>query len=129
MILNKGQNEVSLSFDSIQGAKTLCMDRIHNLFQSITSSAQLLSCVQLFATPWTAAFQASLSITNSWNLLKLVSIQLLMPSNHITLYYPPLLPSLFPSIRVFPMSWLFVSGGQITGASASASVHPMNIQD
>ena len=101
MILNKGENEVSLSFDSIQGAKTLCMDRIHNLFQSITSSAQLLSCVQLFATPWTAAFQASLSITNSWNVLKLVSIQLLMPSNHITLYYPPLLPSLFPSIRVF----------------------------
>ena len=75
MILNKGQNEVSLSFDSIQGAKTLCMDRIHNLFQSITSSAQLLSCVQLFATPWTAAFQASLSITNSWHLLKLMSHQ------------------------------------------------------
>ena len=65
MILNKGENEVSLPFDSTQGAKTLCMDRIHNLFQSITSSAQLLSCVQLFATPWTAACQASLSITNS----------------------------------------------------------------
>ena len=62
---------------------------------------QSLSHVWLFVTPWTAAFQASLSITNSWNLLKLVSIQLLMPSNHITLYYPPLLPSLFPSIRVF----------------------------
>ena len=78
------------------------MDGIHNLFQSITSSVQLLSCVQLFVTSWTAACQASLSITNSWSLLKLMSIQLLMPSNHITLYHPPLLlPSLFPSVKAF----------------------------
>ena len=66
------------------------------------SSVQLLSCVWLFATPWTAAHQASLSITNSQNLLKLVSIELVMPSNHLILCHPLLLlPSIFPSIRVF----------------------------
>ena len=61
-----------------------------------------VSCVQLFATPWTAACQASLSITKSWNLLKLMSIKLVMPSNHFILYCPfLLLPPIFPSIRVF----------------------------
>ena len=66
------------------------------------SSVQSLSCVQLFATPWTAACQASLSITNSWSLLKLISIELVMPSNHLILCCPLLLlPSIFPSIRVF----------------------------
>ena len=66
------------------------------------SSVQLLSRVQLFATPWTAACQASLSITNSWSLLKLISIELVMPSNHRILCHPLLLqPSIFPSIRVF----------------------------
>ena len=61
-----------------------------------------LSCVQLFATPWTAACQASLSITNSWSLLKLMSIELVMPSNHLILCHPLLLlPSIFPSNRVF----------------------------
>ena len=66
------------------------------------SSFQLLNHVQLFATPWTAAFQASLSITNFWSLLKLMFIQLVMPSNHLILCRPLLLlPSIFPSIRVF----------------------------
>jgi len=66
-------------------------------------SVQLLSSIQLFATPWTAAYQASLSIINSWSLLKLMSIELLMPSNYLILCRPLLLlPSLFPSIRVFP---------------------------
>ena len=66
------------------------------------SSVQSLSCVQLFATPWTAACQASLSITNSWSLLKLMSIELVMPSNHLILCHPLLLlPSIFTSIRVF----------------------------
>ena len=66
------------------------------------SSAQLLSCVQLFATPYTAAHQASLSITNSWSLLTFMSIETVMPSNHLTLYRPLLLlPSIIPSIRVF----------------------------
>ena len=65
------------------------------------SSVQSLSRVQLFATPWTAARQASLSITNSQSLLKLMSIKLVMPSNHIILCRPLLLlPSIFPSIRV-----------------------------
>ena len=65
-------------------------------------SVQLLSCVQLFATPWTAAHQASLSITNSWSLLKLMSIKLVMPSNHLILCHPLLLLlSVFPNIRVF----------------------------
>jgi len=66
------------------------------------SSVQSLSCVRLFVTLWTAARQASLSITKSWSLLKLVSIKLVMLSNHLTLYHPRLLPpSIFPSIRVF----------------------------
>ena len=65
-------------------------------------SVQLLSHVQLFETPWTAAHQASLSIINSQSLLKLMSIKLVMTSNHLILYHPLLLlPSIFPSIRVF----------------------------
>ena len=70
--------------------------------QRILSSVQSLSRVQLFATPWTAAQQASLSITNSRSLLKLMSIKSVMPSNHLILCRPLLLlPSIFPSIRVF----------------------------
>ena len=66
------------------------------------SSVQLFSCVQLFVTPWTAGCQASLSITNSQSLHKLMSIELVMPSNHLILCHPLLLlPSIFPSIRVF----------------------------
>ena len=69
---------------------------------TLLRSVQLLSCVRLFATPWTAAFQASLSITNSWSLLKLMSIESVMPSNHLILCHPLLLPlSIFPSIRIF----------------------------
>ena len=72
------------------------------LFKIRFSSVQSLSCVQLFATPWTAAHQASLSITNSQSLLKLMSIESVMPSNHLILCLPLLLqPSIFPSIRVF----------------------------
>ena len=58
-------------------------------------------CIQLFATPWTPTCQASLSITNSQSLLKLMSIKLVMPSSHLILCRPLLLPSIFPSIRVF----------------------------
>ena len=66
------------------------------------SSVQSLSCVQLFATPWTTAHQASLSITNSQSLLKLMSIELMIPSKHLILCHPLLLlPSILPSIRVF----------------------------
>ena len=76
------------------------------------SSVQLLSRVRLFVTPWTTARQASLSITNSWSLSKLISTELVMPSNHLILCRPLLLlPSIFPSIRVFsnesalPIRW------------------------
>ena len=66
------------------------------------SSVQLLSRVRLFVTPWTVALQASLSITSSWSLLKVISIASMMPSNHLILCYPLLLlPSIFPSIRIF----------------------------
>ena len=96
----------------------------------IISSVQSLSCVQLFATPWTTAHQASLSITNSWSLPKLMSIESVMPSNHLILCRPLLLlPSIFPSIRVFPVSQLSASGSQSIGVSASTSVLPMNTQD
>ena len=94
------------------------------------SSVQSFSRVWLFATPWIAAPQASLSITNSQILLKLMSIELVTLSNHLILCHPLLLlPSIFPSIRVFPMSQLFASGGQSIGVSASASVLPRNTQD
>ena len=93
------------------------------------SSVQSLSRVQLFETPWTATHQASLSITNSWSLLKLMSTKSVMPSNHLILCHTLLLlPSIFPSIRVFSNE-SFVSAGQSIGVSASASVLPMNIQD
>ena len=76
------------------------------------SSVQPLSCVLLFATAWIAARQASLSITNSWSLSKLMSIESVMPSSHLILCHPlPLLPPILPSIRVFsnestlPMRW------------------------
>ena len=69
---------------------------------SCASSVQLLSCVRLFVTPWTVTCQASLSITNSWSLLKPLSIESVMPSNHLILCCRLLLlPSIFPSIRVF----------------------------
>ena len=84
--------------------------------------------------PWTAAHQASLSITNSQSLLRLMSIESVMPSNHLMLCCPLLLPpSIFPSIRVFSNESVlhirWPSGGQSIGASALASVLPMDIQD
>ena len=88
---------------------------------------QSLSCVQL-CNPWIAACRASLS-TISPSLLRLMSIELVMLSNHLIFCCPLLLlPLIFPSIRGFPMSRPFASGGQSVGASASASVLPMNIQ-
>ena len=71
-------------------------------YSEIISSVQLLSCVRLFVTSRTAACQASLSIIKSWSLLRLMSIKSVMPSNHLILCHPLLLPpSIFPSIRVF----------------------------
>ena len=94
------------------------------------SSVQSLIRVQLFATPWTAAHQASLSVTNSWSLPRLSSIKLVMPFNHLMLCRPLLLlPSIFPSIGSFHMSQLFTSDGQSIGVSPSTSVLPMNTQN
>ena len=94
------------------------------------SSVQSLSRVRLFATPWTTAHQASLSITNSQRSLRLTSIESVMPSSHLILGHPLLLlPPIPPSIRVSSMSQLFPWGGQSIGVSALASVPPMNTQD
>ena len=95
-----------------------------SLGEMVVVVVQSLSLVQLFVTSWTAARQASLSITNSWSLLKLMSIKLVMLSNHLILCCPLLLPpSIFPSIRVFesvlpirwPMYWRF--SGSISPSS------------
>ena len=91
---------------------------------------QSLSRVRLFVTPRTAARQASLFFTVSLSLFKLMSIQSAMPSSNLILCRPLLLPPLiFPASGSFPMSQLFTSGGQSIGASASASVPLLNIQD
>ena len=97
--------------------------------ESDTTSVQSVSHVQLFATPWTAVHQASLSITNSPSLLKLMSIESVMPSSHLILCRP--LPSCLQSFQAsgsFPMSQFFASGSQSIGASALASVLPKTIQ-
>ena len=94
------------------------------------SSVQLLSRVWLFMTPWIALHQASLSITNSWSLLKLMIIELVMPSSQLVLCCPlPHPPSIFSSIRVFSKESVLTSGGQHIRVSASTSVLSMNIQD
>ena len=90
------------------------------------SSVQLLSHVLLFATPWTAVCQASLSITNSWSLLKLMSIESVMPSNHLILCRPLfLLPSIFPSIRVFSNDsvLILIQFSTLDTNSTNASLH------
>ena len=92
---------------------------------------QLLSCVWLFSAPQTVARQAALSFIISWSLLKLMSTESMMPliSNHLILCLPLLLCLQFsPASESFPMSQLFASGGQRIGATASATVLPMNIQ-
>ena len=94
------------------------------------SSVQSLSHFRLFATPWTTAHQVSLSITNSQSPPKTKSTGSMMPSTHLILCRPLLLlPTIFPSIRVFKVSQLFTSGGQSIGVSASTSVLPKNTQD
>ena len=93
------------------------------------SSGQLLSHVQLFATPWTAARWDSLSI-NNWSLHKLMSVELVMPSNHLILCYPLLLlPSIFPSIRVFSNESVLCIRWPKYWSLSLAPVLPMNIQD
>ena len=92
--------QVNLSMFLFRAGASTGLFQVYLLLQF--SSVQSLSHVQLFATPWTAALQASLSITHSRSLLKLMSIESVMPSNHLILCCPLLLPpSIFPSIRVF----------------------------
>ena len=95
------------------------------------NSVQSLSLVQLFVTPWTTVHQASLSITNSQNLLKLMSIESVVPSNHLILCRVPFSSRLqsFSASVSFPMTQFFTSGGQSIGASASVSVSLKIIQD
>ena len=96
------------------------------LFSSVSVAQPCLT----LTTPWTAARQASLSITNSWSLLKLMSIELVMPFNHLILCCPLLLlSSIFPASGSFLMNLFFASDGQSIGVSASAAVLEMNIQD
>ena len=92
-----------VEFNTKRGPYQLQIGTCHLLLSSVQfSSVQSLSCVWLFATPWTVARQASLSITTSRSLLKLMSTESVMPSNHLILCRPLLLPaSIFPSIRVF----------------------------
>ena len=101
------------------------------MIHSISTGTLLLfsRAVWLLVTPWTAAHQASLSFTISQSLLKLMSIKLLMPSNHLILHCPFLLCfQSFPASGSFPMSQLFASSIQSIGVSASASILPVNIQ-
>ena len=97
---------------------------------SILSSVQFNQSYQIFLTPWTAALQVSLSIINSHSLLKLMSIESVMPSNHLILCRPlSLCLQSFPPSGSFPMSQFLTSSGESIGVSASGSVLPMNIQD
>ena len=107
----------------------LCVLKREDLIKSFVamvqgfSSVQSLSHLQLFVTPWTAARQASLSITNSQSLLKLMSIESVMPSNHLILYHPLLLlPSIFPIIKVFSNESVL----HIKSISFSFSISPSN---
>ena len=107
------------------------MIRKKQVLENLRFSVQSLSCVWFFLTPRDEAHQAILSITNSLNLLKLMSIESVMPFKHLILHCPLLLlPSICPNIKVFYndfSSWHQVA--KVMGASASASVLPMNIQD
>ena len=118
-IWNTTQHIVRVLWLSVQWKMSIIPTRIH-----------LLPIVQLFATPWTAAPQASLSFTISLSLLKLMSTELVMPFNHLILCrsFSSFLQS-FPASGSFPLSQFFASDGQSIGVSASASVLPMKIQD
>ena len=94
------------------------------------NSVQSLNRIRLFVTPWTAARQASLSITNTRSSLKLMSIEPVMPSAILSSVVPfSSRPQSLPASGSFPMSQFFASGGQSIGVSASTSVLPMNTQD
>ena len=116
----------------IVGKKIQVLD-IRHLCDKKKWTLQSVQFSQLYPTlcdPMDCSTKVSLTITISWSLLKLMSIESIMPSNHLILCRPLLLPPpIFPTSGSFQMSQLFTSGGQSTGVSASASVLPMNIQD
>ena len=119
-------NELTATFSQFSTSTS----KEHLLFSngpSVQFSSVTQSC-RLFETPWTAARQASLSITNSRSLCKLMSIKSVIPSNHLILPLL-LLPQSLPASGSFPMSQLFSWGGQSIGVSALASVLPRNTQD
>ena len=126
--LSKNANTFSPEGECCQEWGILSQDR-HCAGPCQFSSVQWLSHVQVFATQWTAARQASLSITNSRSLLKLRSIEPVMLFNHLILCHPLSCLQSFPASGSCQMSQFFASGGQSIGVSASASVLPMNIQD
>ena len=124
---------ISLKHNALNSIHVVANDKIWFFLiidqYSIVSIVQSLRLVQLFATQWTAARQASLSSTIFQSLLKLMSIESMMPSKHLILCVPLLLLlQSFPASGSFPVNGLFTLGGQSIGASASASVLPMNIQ-
>ena len=126
--------ERNLYYSSLCLVPLTCPVCFHNISLGVASAVcdpvQSLSRVRLFATPWKAAHQASLSITNTRSLLKSMSIELVMPSNHLILCRPLLLmPPIPPSIRVFSNESVLHIRCLSTRASVSASVLPVNIQD
>ena len=131
-LYQKRHNYFFLQWKKMIMAVTQCLFIRLVLFTSVVqfSSVQSLSCVRFFATPWTAAHQASLSTTNSCP-PKPMSIESVVPSNHLILCHPLfLLPPIFPSIRVCSNeSTLCMRWPAETGVSASASVLPVNTQD
>ena len=116
--LHHSTNHFLLRITSSQNSFICMLSILPWSLQKVIVVVQSPSCVQLFVTPWTAAHQASLSFTLSWSLLKFMSIELVMPSDHLILCHPfSFLPSIYPSIRVFsnesalcirwPMQWSF----------------------
>ena len=144
LIFYSGQGSASptfileCKFKLLSRGPSYCLPQYHTADEETEAQRRVMCCVVLSCSvvsdflwfPWTAAHQASLSFTISWSLFKLMSIESVMPSNRLVLCHPLLLlPSIFPSIRVFLMSWVFATGGQSIGAAASALVLPKNIQD
>ena len=123
--LNQSLHRLSLWWLSC--SSTFHLKGWHDLFEPVV--VWLLSCAWLFVTPWIAACQASLSISISWSLLRLMCIESVKPSNHLILsLLLPLCLQSFPASGSFPVNQLFASCGQSIGASASTSVLPVNIQ-
>ena len=106
--------------------ETHCLSLLSRL-QTLASCCSITNHVQFCTTPWITAYPPSHSFSISWSVLKFMSVELAMASNHLFLYRPLLLlPSIFQGSRCFPKSWLFESGGQSIGISAS--ILPLNIQ-